>query len=724
MFEEEGSHYWLLAIVFIGAILIISALYFAGIIRPSSAPEAPKNINIIQISNTIKITWLKSISPDLLGYNIYRSKQVGAIGEKLNLEPINTTEYIDSSLIEDGTYFYLIKAVNQVGIEDTGFLQNSYYYDTLPPTKTKIQINQGEKYTNNNRIKLYVESLDSDMCRYKNENLDWSDFSLYTLVKEWELINEEGLRRVYYQCQDKNQNLGPIVNASIWLDKTKPEINFNTYLETYFNIEDEINFEIQVSDNYQNLIECFVLLNSQEIDKKSQIYNISPINFSFSIAKQDVGNYTLNLICKDEAGNENIIEKEFFVTEEEYKSKYINILINQNSSQTNSRDVKLYLSSTVNNIEKCRFRNELRTWSDLEFFNNIIDWTLINEEGTRTVYVECFDINNKSLGINWDIIEYKKSSNGGDTTTYKDVPKNLNIKINGGKECTNTFENKLYLSAEYANLCRFKNEGEINWTKWENYRNSKNWDISGGSEINEGTHEIFYQCKNDYGESQIVSTSIIYDITPPEGEIRLFGEQEENGKIKLSWFGLGLNEENIEFNIYRKGTLIDRDFSLVKTEETNYWIDENTKNEQEYSYYIKLVDCAGNLGTETSDIISIVADSEEPNIEIENPYEGESFDEINIDLEFYVEDNISELLECQYKAGGNKKDLGAFSVDQTHQKSIKLTTNSGIAFGEEEITIYLYCTDEAGNEKQDSVEIIYIHDSLVPEIPEGPGDAS
>ncbi len=708
MFEEEGSHYWILAILFLGIIVIVSGLYLTGILKLNAIPGPPKGIQITQIENAIKITWDKSISTDVVGYNVYRSKQYSVKGEKINSELINTTEYLDKSLLEDGTYFYMIKATDMLQ-EDESTEQFSYYFDTMPPYDNIISINDGAKYTGTADVKLYLKSSDSYKCRYKNENDFWSTYSNYALVKDWEIVDAEGVQIVYYQCQDKNYNEGPVVIDSIILDKTKPEINFKKSIEAYCVENENIEFSLESKDNYPNNLTCSVYFDNNLINNKTLSFLEDPVLFEFIIEKQNIGNYTINIVCEDASGNKNEELKNIkIVSFGEYKSEYINISINNGNEETEDREVELYLTSSKADL--CKFRNEQRIWSELEKYKTNVDWVLSSGTGIKTVYVECFDIYNKSIGINWDSIEYIKTNNGGGTgINCNNPPTNLNIKINGGEDFTNSLDVNLILSAVCADKCRYKNEGDVIWPKWTDYRTSKSWDLSKGSETGEGTHEIFYQCKNEYGESGIVSDSIVYDVTPPNGEANLIGEAKKDGKIELNWDILGIRERNLNFNIYKKRDFVDRNFNLVDTTDEDVWVDYDTVNEQEYQYYITLVDEAKNEGTEESNIISIVADSESPEIEITSPREGKSFDKTQIDLGFYVEDNLADIIICEYQAGGRKKDLGEFSSEQSNNKIITLSTSSSMYEGEEEISIYLFCEDEVGNEESTYINIIYVH---------------
>ncbi|MCC7552161.1 fibronectin type III domain-containing protein [Candidatus Micrarchaeota archaeon] len=712
MFEEEGSHYWILAILFVGAVIIISGLYVTGILKLDAPPLPPKNIQITQIQNSLKITWDKSPSVDVIGYNIYRSKQYSVQGEKINQEIIYETEFIDKWLVEDGTYYYLVRAVDNTQ-EDEGITQVTYYFDTAPPYGTIISINNGTKYTNTKKVKLNLESHDSYICRYKNEGGNWTDYTNYVLIKDWELIDEEGLQIVYYQCQDRNYNEGSIESDSIILDKTLPEMEFIRSIKNIYSEDEIINFSIYLLDNYPNNLSCYIYLNNTLIANQVKEFFDAFLTFNFNIEKQSNGTYLIKLVCEDEAGNQNIFSKNIkSIIIGEYRSKEVNITINRDEEITNNREVILYVNSK--NANKCRYKNEEREWSEWEKYTSSLNWVLSSEEGIKTVYVECLNNINESLGINWDTIEYKIISGSSGIIKCIGVPSNLNIITD---KCTNSLTINLKLSAVCADECTYREVESGIWRRWEDYRNSKEFSLS--ARYGEGIREIEYKCKNKYGESEISSAKIHYDITPPSDYVFLEANSQEDGKIRLFWSYLGVKEDT--FDIYKK-SLVGRTFNYVDNTNQKYWIDYDTYNEQEYHYYIVVKDCAGNEGITPSNVISIIADSEKPEISIYSPYEGEEFNKKNINLEFEIEDNLSYLITCQYQAGGSKKSLGNYYSGQYVSENIALSPSSSIASGDERIRIYLYCKDGSGNEEINYVSVIYIHETEIEEEMSGPGN--
>jgi hypothetical protein len=67
----------------------------------------------------VSLTWLASTTPTVVGYNMYRASVSGGPYTKLNSSLISSTNYVDSSVENGKTYFYVATAVDSGGIEST-----------------------------------------------------------------------------------------------------------------------------------------------------------------------------------------------------------------------------------------------------------------------------------------------------------------------------------------------------------------------------------------------------------------------------------------------------------------------------------------------------------------------------------------------------------------------------------------------------------------------------
>ncbi len=98
---------------------------------------------------------------------------------------------------------------------------------------------------------------------------------------------------------------------------------------------------------------------------------------------------------------------------------------------------------------------------------------------------------------------------GCTTTQTAELPRDLEIRINSGEDATQSPVIGLLLFARYADECRYAVDGS--WGPWESYSENKTLDVGSA----DGMKNIMYQCRNEKGESLIVSSSIILDSSPP-----------------------------------------------------------------------------------------------------------------------------------------------------------------------------------------------------------------
>ncbi len=83
------------------------------------------------------------------------------------------------------------------------------------------------------------------------------------------------------------------------------------------------------------------------------------------------------------------------------------------------------------------------------------------------------------------------------------APYGLEISINNGDYSTGSKSAVLYLEAEEAVTCSYSNDGS-SFSAWEPYSEVKQWTLVGEP----GTKQVYYRCRNKYGDSDTVSDSI------------------------------------------------------------------------------------------------------------------------------------------------------------------------------------------------------------------------
>src|SRR5581483_9148711 len=94
--------------------LSVSAAY-AAIVNPLPAP--PASLSASGGPGAVTLSWLSNRELNLAGYNVYRSTTSGTGYAKVASLSTTTPEFQDAQLSGETTYFYFLRAVNNVGAE-------------------------------------------------------------------------------------------------------------------------------------------------------------------------------------------------------------------------------------------------------------------------------------------------------------------------------------------------------------------------------------------------------------------------------------------------------------------------------------------------------------------------------------------------------------------------------------------------------------------------------
>jgi hypothetical protein len=124
------------------------------------------------------------------------------------------------------------------------------------------------------------------------------------------------------------------------------------------------------------------------------------------------------------------------------------------------------------------------------------------DKGVAKISVTYRTLGNQTLTIKDAVAKVEKTSEKTLVTLPK-APTDLSISINKGEARTNKVEVVLSLQATNALQCRYSNDN-ITWSAWEPFNETKEWNLTAG----DGIKTVYYQCKNEVGESEIVSDTI------------------------------------------------------------------------------------------------------------------------------------------------------------------------------------------------------------------------
>jgi parallel beta-helix repeat protein len=102
-------------------------------ISPPSTPTGLKVSN--PTNNSLKVSWKANPESDVIGYLLFRAKSISGAFESIKAEPIENSNYIDTDLDENTTYYYKVRAIDDFGLK-SGFsdiAMGKTLYGQLPP---------------------------------------------------------------------------------------------------------------------------------------------------------------------------------------------------------------------------------------------------------------------------------------------------------------------------------------------------------------------------------------------------------------------------------------------------------------------------------------------------------------------------------------------------------------------------------------------------------------
>lgn len=108
-----------------------TGMFVPDSLRP---PAKPVNLAAYAGQDTVALVWEPNVDLDLVGYNIYRAETAEGPFTKLNNTVVTDTTYIDRTIVNEVTYYYVITALDEDGNE-------SEYSSNASGTPTRIPKN-------------------------------------------------------------------------------------------------------------------------------------------------------------------------------------------------------------------------------------------------------------------------------------------------------------------------------------------------------------------------------------------------------------------------------------------------------------------------------------------------------------------------------------------------------------------------------------------------------
>ena|GEM_PF-703159 len=463
-------------LIFLGIVLLSFVLLSGCAGGGGGGGTESTGISASAVAGGIEVTWNPSQATDTTGYNLYRSREAGQLGEKINPVLITSTSYKDTAVSEGAVYYYTVRAVSANGEENTNTEQASATASVNPPATLSIQINDGDRYTSSSQVTLTLSASDATQCRVSNDKSTWSEWQPYTTSMNWQLSSGDGIKDVYYECKDSLGNIAIPVSATITLDTGSPSLSIASPEDgqTYGN---PFELKFTVTDTTTSQVSCTGTLDGAAI----AIGHVDVGQQDEMAIHANPGSHTLKVTCND--GVNTATQTVSFTVADQPS---VSLHIESGAGHVSTTSVTLDVESE--GAQYCRFANENKDWSGWQNYRTEVPWTLSSGDGTKTVYAECKDDAGQVSGI------------ASDTVVLDAHHKGMSIQINDGDSHTNSRDVTLGLYCYDADKCRYRNEDD-SWSGWSSYSKHKDWTLSSG----DGTKEVHYNCKdsnsNDLGSS-------------------------------------------------------------------------------------------------------------------------------------------------------------------------------------------------------------------------------
>lgn len=242
-----------------------------------------------------------------------------------NPVPNGTTVYI-KEFVNSSYYFYTTTTVDgyytkdiSADVNDTVYVNVTYFgfsnitadmnsgmalqvnLDTsYQPSNLQILIEGGATYVNRtDDVNLNISAQNAENCSYSNNGTDWSDWETYSTTKAWNLSSgADGIRTVYYRCQNVNGTSGS-VSDSIIVDSTAPSnLSISINSGSKYTYSTQVTLSLNANDSYISSVNCSYMNDGESWSS----YSAYVTSRSWTLRAEN-GNRTVSYTCIDGAGN-------------------------------------------------------------------------------------------------------------------------------------------------------------------------------------------------------------------------------------------------------------------------------------------------------------------------------------------------------------------------------------------------------------------------------------
>ena len=311
----------------------------------------------------------------------------------------------------DGTKTVYARVMDRVGHEIASMKRasDSIFLDRVDPGNMSISINSGATYATSPDVTLAVAAADPEPASglyrmaFSNDGVSYSNWSDWSAGASWSLTtgaggsDSDGQKMVYFKVQDKAQNAGGPVTATIFLDRLPPEqlgIVINGGAEYTSNAT--VSVAVVGNDASSGLADM-ALANDVGYLGTWEAFSSPKDGWSLinGTGGTDAdGNKTVNLRARDMAGNVGgpAIDTIFL---DRVKPGALFLAIESGATYTNSLTVNLTLNASdmvpSSGIWAMQFSDDGWTWSDWVPFASSATYSISSGDGVKTIFFRVKD---------------------------------------------------------------------------------------------------------------------------------------------------------------------------------------------------------------------------------------------------------------------------------------------------------------------------------------------
>jgi hypothetical protein len=554
---------------------------------------------------------------------------------------------------------------------NTAFVNDTIYLDTVAPSFLSIAINNDDTYTNSSvaQLDLGATDLGSGLNRMKfsYDGILWTNWEPFAPTKVI-LLPAEGQNTVYFMVEDMANN-SAIASDTIILDTVAPY---------------DLSIEINNGDLYTNSV--FLSLELNATDDTSGVYQMAmstngtdwtewadfQTSFSPTLLGPD-GLYTIYIKVKDYANN-----TAGYVSDTIYLDRQapdpMTITINDGADYTNLDIVQLKLSATEtgSGLWEMAFSDDGVNYDPWIPFALTRSYTLPAGDGLKTVY--------------YKVRDYANNTGFAQDSIILDVtpPIELSIIINDDEMYTNDEDVELDLSAidntSGIYQMAFSTDGTT-WTDWELFNTTKSYTLPSG----DGPKAIYFKVSDRANNTAFTQDTIILDTISPDPITILVNDDDDYTGSRTVTLTLSAEDtgSGVDDMAFSSNSLNWSDWEPFSETFTFVLPDEDGIQ----TAYVRVRDRAGNYDSEGD---SIVLDTEPPHslsILIED--DDNETDDVNVSLTLLAIDEVSGVVEMAFSTDGT---TWTEWETYTHDRDFELPAGDG------EKTVYFKVRDLVGNE--------------------------